>query len=389
LLTTPVRNRRAHKKCQFLQPLIVASATTLVGYMGINSVNSGRSFSGIASDAASVAPGSAAHLHDSLATWSRHQTHSTTHAVLRSSCRGGDDAMLCRGRRAGVINQHGVSSLVQRLALDGEGVTSFAVFSLLTGAPIPLLLGALFRRAEDVAMAGVATNDGRAELAGAASGSQGVSGTAADEEAEPRDLMWAFPSFAVFLENEANTAPVGFPTWARWLCLATFWPGVIWYLYYKLVVEDDLRRCRSLGIGGSLVIYPFAVGLFAGVFGEFAYGALEGGVLDNVYSVAFYAAFAWIYLNQWFLYNKVNQLFEEEGQPAPLDPWGLLVPGWNFVTGIRQIHFLAKYWARQQGKALPRDAFAELFPFAKKPTLTLVELATTPSLWMDVGSLTG
>ncbi|CAE7230408.1 nhaD [Symbiodinium pilosum] len=66
------------------------------------------------------------------------------------------------------------------------------------------------------------------------------------------------------MDKSAETAPAGFPMWARWLCLATFWPGVVWYLYYKLLVEDDLRYYRGLGIGGSLVIIPFALGLFAG-----------------------------------------------------------------------------------------------------------------------------
>ena len=195
--------------------------------------------------------------------------------------------------------------------------------------------------------------------------------------------MWAFPSFAVFLEKVDETAPSSFPLWARWLCLLTFWPGVIWYLYYKLLVEDDLREYRGLGIGGSLVIIPFAIGLFAGVFGEFAYGALEGGFFDNAFSTAFYSAFAWIYLNQWFLYQKVNQLMEDAGRPAPLDPFGLFIPGWNLVTGIRQIHFLAEYWAIQRGETLPQDAFADLFPFAKKPTLSFLELATTPGLWFN------
>lgn len=265
-------------------------------------------------------------------------------------------------------------------ALDAEALANFASFSVLTGSPIPLVLSAVFRRAEIVASE--KGSAGAVPTPPAASASN-------DSQVEPRDLMWAFPSFAVFLEGGAATAPPKFPMWARWLCLSTFWPGVVWYLYYKLAVEEDLRRCRGLGIGGYIVILPFAVGLFAGVFGEFAYGSLEGGVLDNGFSCAFYAAFAWIYLNQWFLYNKVNQLFEEEGRPAPLDPWGLLVPGWNFVTGIRQIHFLADYWARQQGRPLPRDAFAELFPFAKKPTLTLFELASSPALWIDLGSLVG
>lgn len=282
-------------------------------------------------------------------------------------------------------------------ALDAEGLASFASFSVLTGAPIPIGLGALLRRAEAVAAAKRAaevvpkTAEPFFGLLGLfpwqTSGQFAPSPPSSSETGEPRDLMWAFPSFAVFLEGVDKTAPKGFPMWARWLCLLAFWPGVLWYLYYKLLVEDDLRMYRGLGVGGSLVIVPFAVGLFLGVFGEFAYGSLEGGPLDNSFSCSFYAAFAWIYLNQWFLYNKVNQLFEEEGRPAPLDPWGLFVPGWNFVTGIRQIHFTADYWARQRGEELPQDAFAELFPFAKKPTLTLVELATTPALWFNVGSL--
>ncbi|CAE7242349.1 nhaD [Symbiodinium sp. CCMP2456] len=43
------------------------------------------------------------------------------------------------------------SRRVPRGALDVEGLASFASFSVLAGSPIPLGLGALFRRAEDVA----------------------------------------------------------------------------------------------------------------------------------------------------------------------------------------------------------------------------------------------
>ncbi|CAK9081731.1 Na(+)/H(+) antiporter NhaD [Durusdinium trenchii] len=274
-----------------------------------------------------------------------------------------------------------------RRALDPEGLASFSSFSVLAGSPIPLALGGLLRRAEIVEknQPTQPTRPGKNQLAFPFFPFPPSPAPDAGSPAtpEPRDLMWAFPSFAVFLEKVDETAPAQFPLWARWLCLLTFWPGVIWYLYYKLLVEDDLRVYRGLGIGGSLVIAPFALGLFAGVFGEFAFGSLEGGFFDNGFSTAFYSAFAWIYLNQWFLYQKVNQLMEEAGRPAPLDPFGLFIPGWNFVTGIRQIHFLAEYWAIQRGEELPRDAFAELFPFAKKPTLSLLELSTTPSLWFN------
>eukprot|EP00929_Paragymnodinium_shiwhaense_P076830 TRINITY_DN39552_c0_g1_i1.p1 TRINITY_DN39552_c0_g1~~TRINITY_DN39552_c0_g1_i1.p1 ORF type:complete len:369 (-),score=96.61 TRINITY_DN39552_c0_g1_i1:217-1323(-) len=297
--------------------------------------------------------------------------------------------------------------LTQRQALDAEGLASFAAFSVATGAPIPLALGALLRRAEDVEAAQPAPSPAVASEEPPAVGFQlpeflqnllpasepepapATPLPSKEDTAEPRGLMWAFPSFAVFLQGVEETAPLEMPMWGRWLCLATFWPGVVWYLYYKLLVEDDLRRYRGLGIGGSLVIVPFAIGLFAGVFGEFAYGSLEEGMFDNPFAASFYAAFAWIYLNQWFLYNKVNQLFEEEGLPKPLDPLGLFVPGWNFVTGIRQIHFTADYWARQRGEVLRKDDFAELFPFAKKPTLTLQELLTTPSLWFNTKSILG
>lgn len=255
----------------------------------------------------------------------------------------------------------------------------FFVFS--PGSPIPLGLGGLLRlQAELDELDEPPKSEGSKSWFGFPRPS--TPAPTADVP-EPRDLMWAFPSFAVFLETVDETAPLSFPLWARWLCLLTFWPGVIWYLYYKLLVEDDLREYRGLGIGGSLVIIPFAIGLFAGVFGEFAYGALEGGFFDNAFSTAFYSAFAWIYLNQWFLYQKVNQLMEDAGRPAPLDPFGLFIPGWNLVTGIRQIHFLAEYWAIQRGETLPQDAFADLFPFAKKPTLSFSELATTPGLWFN------
>ncbi len=55
-----------------------------------------------------------------------------------------------------------------------------------------------------------------------------------------------------------------------------------------------------------------------------------------------------------------------------------VIPGYNFVTGIRQIHFLSAYWAMKRGEELQKDAFCELFPFTTKPTLGVIELFTKP-----------
>ena len=52
------------------------------------------------------------------------------------------------------------------------------------------------------------------------------------------------------------------------------------------------------------------------------------------------------------------------------------------MTGIRQIHFLSKFWALERGEAMQRDAFCEMFPFTTKQTLGVVELFTTPEIWV-------
>ena len=85
---------------------------------------------------------------------------------------------------------------------------------------------------------------------------------------------------------------------------------------------------------------------------------------------------------QFILYSNVNKLYTAKGYQAPLLTWGLLVPGYNFVTGIRQIHFLSKFWAIERGEEMQPDAFCEMFPFATAPTLGVRELFTNPALWI-------
>ena len=79
--------------------------------------------------------------------------------------------------------------------------------------------------------------------------------------------------------------------------------GIGWYLWYKYQIEDELRRRTGEGLGGAVIVLPFALGLSLGIIGQVLYGSLE--TLD-VFSGAFWAAFVWIYVNQFVLYEKVN-----------------------------------------------------------------------------------
>jgi len=284
---------------------------------------------------------------------------------------------------------------------DAQDAANLALF-FLWGSPPPLVFSAMFKRAEETLAAAPAEAppapaepgwlDGLLSALSAAPAPAESAPMPATELAldqpEPRNMMWAFPSFGVLLD-EPETQPEDMPRWVRWFFVANVWGAIIWYLYYKVLVEEELRE-RGLGIGGYLVIVPFALGLAGGIYGEWTMGSLTNGdPLHDMFSSGFYLGFLWIYVNQFFLYQKVNKLYTDEGRPAPLDEFGLVIPGWNFVTGIRQIHFLSEYWARQRGQPHLRDAFTDLFPFCTKETLTFLELLTTPSLWIRTERLTG
>lgn len=194
--------------------------------------------------------------------------------------------------------------------------------------------------------------------------------------------MWAFPSFGCFLETIDEQPPSFMPAWQKWALLINGWGGIAWYLYYKYQIEEELKRYSGEGLGGLAVVAPFALGFFGGITGEILFGSLEHEPLYDLCSTAFWGGFAWIYVMQFKLYSKVNELYQSRGLTPPLLVWGLLVPGYNFVTGIRQIHFLSQFWAMERGEAPARDAFCELFPFATKQTLGVVELFINPELWV-------
>jgi hypothetical protein len=191
-----------------------------------------------------------------------------------------------------------------RASLDLSNPQDLAVFTL-WGTPVPIAIAVLLAVRERAAGVG-----GPWELEGAG-----------------RNVLFAFPSFGLLLEQPAE--PLGMPRWQRALLLANTWAAIGWYLYYKWLIEDELRETTGSGLGGALVVSPFALGLSAGVAGELMHGSLERSLLGELdpFSAAFWAGFAWIYVCQFLLYVRVNRLYTERGDKAPLSVWGLLLPG--------------------------------------------------------------
>ncbi|KAG8465368.1 hypothetical protein KFE25_002675 [Diacronema lutheri] len=255
-------------------------------------------------------------------------------------------------------------------SLDLTCGADLAVFCL-WGSPVPAAISVLLAARER------ARGDGGGATAAAPSAARDAMDGAG------RNMLWAFPSFGLLLREPCE--PAGMPRWQRAVLLLNTWAAIAWYLRYKWLIEDELRERTGDGLGGAAVVTPFALGLAAGVAGELLGSSLERslvGELDS-FSAAFWAGFAWIYVCQFWLYTRVNRLYTERGDAPPLSAWGLLLPGYNLLTGVRQVHFLAAFEAEARRVEPPDDPFCAAFPFATKPELGFVELLTQPAVWYD------
>lgn len=132
---------------------------------------------------------------------------------------------------------------------------------------------------------------------------------------------------------------------------------LLYYGYYKWVIQDELRQYNGDGWSGAVCLLPFGLGvavpqvlrlLDPDVPGWFGWFSLLGVV--------------WIYIVQFRLYQTVNQLYCRAGLKAPLVVWWLFVPGLNLIVGLQQIHFLSEYWAMQRGEPV-EDPLARWLPF--------------------------
>jgi hypothetical protein len=71
-----------------------------------------------------------------------------------------------------------------------------------------------------------------------------------------------------------------------------------WGLNYKYKIEEELKAYEGEGLGGAVVVYPFAGGFVSGILGELAFGSLELPPFSDLPSTLFWGGFAWIYVMQ-------------------------------------------------------------------------------------------
>lgn len=134
-----------------------------------------------------------------------------------------------------------------------------------------------------------------------------------------------------------------------------------------------MRRETGEGLGGTLVLLPFVLGVSAPLFiadGSIAVGCALSGL-------------GWILAMQYWWLCRVNELycsrFDDDRAP-PLTPTWAFIPPLNVVVGLRGIHFLA---IANGGTA--EDPVTKWFPFLGVERLGLTELVTSPKLWVSFG----
>ncbi|MEM8716970.1 MAG: hypothetical protein AAGE92_14550 [Cyanobacteria bacterium P01_G01_bin.4] len=126
------------------------------------------------------------------------------------------------------------------------------------------------------------------------------------------------------------------------LSLAT---GLLYYGWYKWVIQEELRAYNGQGWPGSLCLFPFVLGVTVPPL-----LATFDPDVPQWFGALSLLGVVWIYIVQFRLYCDVNALYREEGLPEPLVVWWLVIPGLNLVVGLRQIHFLSRFWARKTGQ---------------------------------------
>ena len=115
------------------------------------------------------------------------------------------------------------------------------------------------------------------------------------------------------------TASPGDPGVPRplWLVILGSVPtGLLWYGYYKFCIEEELfemelaKGMTPRGFGGFGTLGPFVYGCLLGPLAFIFH--LPGGLQWTNLGIIF------IYYTQFLLYDRVNELYREQGEEAPL-----------------------------------------------------------------------
>ena len=146
---------------------------------------------------------------------------------------------------------------VQAVQVDLTDPATAAVF-FLWGSPVPVLFSSILKETE------------RLEERLPASALS----------ADPMNMGYAFPSFQAQMDTPTEPSLLGPPgstadRAVRWLLALNVYAGIGWYLWYKYQIEDELKQRTGEGLGGALIVLPFAAGLILGIVGQVLYGSLE------------------------------------------------------------------------------------------------------------------
>ncbi len=132
---------------------------------------------------------------------------------------------------------------------------------------------------------------------------------------------------------------------------------LLYYGWYKWIIQEELRRYNGYGWSGTLCLLPFVLGITV----PQALRLFDPDVPD-AFGWFSLLGVVWIYIVQFKLYRTINALYCQAGLKAPLVVWWMFVPGLNLIVGLRQIHFLSEYWAKKQ-ETIVKDPIAESLPF--------------------------
>ena len=163
--------------------------------------------------------------------------------------------------------------------------------------------------------------------------------------------------------STSDRAALGVPRPLTRVILLSGFTGLLYYGYYKWMIQDELKahaEAEGLGIrvwSGAVCLVPFVLGIVV----PLALAQFDPDVPPWFRWLSF-SGVVWIYIVQFRLYREVNRLYENEGLKRPLVCWWIIVPGLNLIVGLRQIHFLSQYWARKRGEEAP-DRVVEAIPF--------------------------